>query len=146
MQLVPAETKREPIALPFRFLDFGIWETFSVPVDPASPCRARSQTVLRDRARFQNSSSRSSSHAGVVPHSSSIREEFALIDHLFDFQPTKTKFTSSRRCSMFTLRLCSRLSSMPQSRSRENNPCWLGLLERQESQQHHASDTVSCTV
>ena len=40
---------------------------------------------LGDRARFQNSSSRSSFHAGVVPHSSSIREEFAQIDYLCDF-------------------------------------------------------------
>ena len=53
--------------VPVPFLDFGIWETFFVPVDPASPCRTRSQTVLLDRARFQNSSSRSSSHAGDVP-------------------------------------------------------------------------------
>ena len=71
--------------VPVRFLDFGIWETFFVPLDPAGPCRARSQTVLLDRARFQNSSPRSSSHAGDVPHSSSIREEFAQIDFLCDF-------------------------------------------------------------
>ena len=39
--------------VPVWFLDFGIGETFFVPVDPASPCRARSQTVLLDRAQFQ---------------------------------------------------------------------------------------------
>ena len=32
---------------PSETVKFGtIWETFFVPVDPASPCRARSQTVL----------------------------------------------------------------------------------------------------
>ena len=39
---------------PSETVKFGtVWETFFVPVDPASPCRARSQTVLLNRARFQ---------------------------------------------------------------------------------------------
>ena len=71
--------------VPVWFLNFGTWGTFFVPVDPASPRRARSQTVFLDRALFQNSSSRSSSHARVVPHASSICEEFAQIDYLCDF-------------------------------------------------------------
>ena len=40
---------------------------------------------LSTSSAISNSSSRSSSHAGVVPHSSSIREEFAQIDYLCDF-------------------------------------------------------------
>ena len=56
-----------------------IWETFFVPMDPASPCRARSQTVLLNRARFQIVLRDRALMPGVVPHSSSTDEEFFQI-------------------------------------------------------------------
>ena len=68
----------------------GLWHMGNF-LCPGGPRLSRSSSIANSSSRsssISNSSSRSSSHAGVVPHSSSIREEFDQIDYHCDFSPS----------------------------------------------------------